>query len=466
MRREKNTLQFRHELRQFILPTLTYYLKLIQLPNLELETYLRQELEVNPLLEEVSPEQSGETEENETETQEGEKTDTDMKEAKEANEFDLLELFAEESISYQEKKDDQFDLMDNVPAQEERLYDYLLRQAVRAFTGRELEIAKMIISNIEEDGHLSTPPEELIPDGFNINEVIQVIKKIQRFDPVGCAWCDSKEPLLAQLCALGYAPDSVEYILVRDYLKDLSSNRRKEILKELNIGEERFLKAKEVIMKLDPKPGWRYSATPSRYVSPDFIVRWSDNKLVAQLTSDYVPRIRIRKQYLEILKNPKSVPSEELAFIRKRFQAAQNIIIAIEQRRKTLTRIVEGILEFQREFFENGYDHLKSITMTEFARQLSVNPSTISRAIANKYMDSPWGVHKLKFFFTAAVGQTDKHLILNKIKEIIENEDKSSPLSDTQIARKLSRQGIIISRRTVSKYRDLLNIPAHQYRRA
>jgi RNA polymerase sigma-54 factor len=200
-------------------------------------------------------------------------------------------------------------------------------------------------------------------------------------------------------------------------------------------------------------------------VNPDFIIRWSDNKLCANLNDESPPRIRVRREYLQMLRNRKNIPKEQLDFVRQKIQAAQNFIMAIEQRRKTLHRIINGILEYQHEFFERGYSHLKPITMTEFARQLSVNPSTISRALASKYLESPQGIHQLKFFFTAAVGHTDKRIIFQKIKEIVDNEDKSSPLSDTQIAKKLSREEIIISRRTISKYRELIGIPAHQFRR-
>jgi RNA polymerase sigma-54 factor len=187
--------------------------------------------------------------------------------------------------------------------------------------------------------------------------------------------------------------------------------------------------------------------------------------LVGALNEENAPRVRIRRQYLEIMKHKAGVPKDQVTFVRQRVQSAQNLIMAIEQRRRTLCRILNGILEYQHDFFERGYNYLKPMTMTEFARQLNVNPSTISRALANKYLESPWGIHRMKFFFTAAVGHTDKRIIFKRIKEIVDNEDKSSPLSDTQIVKKLSRQGIIISRRTISKYRDLLSIPAQQFRR-
>lgn len=461
MNKYRHELQYRPELRQYMLPTLVYYLKLIEIPNLELENYLRHEVEINPLLEETLQEPSAETddpgEENPAE---------ESKEESESVDLRLLELFAEDTTINFGKEERQLDPFDNVPSQDEKLYDILMRQARAIFNEQDMEIAGIIISNIEDDGHLAASPEEISNEKLALEDILRVLKKIQHFEPVGCAWRDPKEPLLVQLCHLGHNEDSVEYILVKNHLRDLKGNHPREIIKKLNIDAARFTKAKEIIMQLDPKPGWRYSGTTSRYVSPDFIIRWRDNKLCAVLNNEErMPRIRIRRQYLNMVKSKSNAPKEEIDFVKRRIQSAQNLIIAIDQRRKTLTRIINSILEYQRDFFEKGYNFLKPITMTEFAKQLSVNTSTISRALANKYLESPWGIHKLKFFFTAAVSDTDKRIIFKKISEIVESEDKTSPLSDTQIAKKLSRQGIIISRRTISKYRDLIGIPAHQFRR-
>jgi RNA polymerase sigma-54 factor len=454
----RSELQFRPELKHYILPTLKYYLKLIELPNLEIENYIRHELEANPMLEELSAEAAPESDERES-------SDEDKPEdLKEIEELNIAELFADTPSTVYESSTEDFDPLDNVPAQGEKLNDYLLRQAFTAFQDQDLEIARMVISNIEDDGYLSSSPEEMADEGYELEDVRRIIMRIQRFDPVGCAWRDKKEPLFVQLEVLGCGSDSVECVLVRDYLKDMRSNRYAEILKTLGISEERFLKAREMVLKLDPKPGWRYSNVASGYVSPDFVIRWRDNRLDASLNDDTVPRVRLRRQYVEVLKNPKGVPREQLEFIRQRARAAQHVIVAIEQRRKTMLRILDNLLEYQRNFFEKGYNYLRPITMTEFARQLSVNPSTISRALANKYIESPQGIHKLKFFFNAPLGDTDKRIIFKKIQEIVEKEDKTSPLSDTQISQKLGRQGIVISRRTVSKYRDLMGIPTHQYR--
>jgi RNA polymerase sigma-54 factor len=457
----RSELQYRPELRHYILPTLKYYLKLIELPNLEIETYLRHELESNPILEEISTDTAAESEEGT-----GSEEENAPQDEKENEEFNVAELFTDAPSAVYESNPDEMDPLDNVPAQGDKLNDYLLRQAWIVFQDQDLEIARLIISSIEDDGFLATSPEEIASEGYDIGDLHRIIKRIQRFDPIGCAWRDKKEPLLIQLEALGCAPDSIECTLVREYLKDIKSNRYQEILKALNIDEKRFLKARELILKLDPKPGWRYSNVALGYVSPDFVIRWRDNRLTANLNEDTIPRVRLRRQYVEILKNPKGVPREQLDFIKQRARAAQHLIIAIEQRRKTMLRILDSLLEYQHDFFEKGYKYLKPITMTDFAHQLSVNPSTISRALANKYIESPQGIHKLKFFFSAPIGDTDKRIVFQQIQEIVDNEDKSSPLSDTQISQKLGRQGIVISRRTVSKYRDLMGIPTHQYRSA
>jgi RNA polymerase sigma-54 factor len=458
MNKHRHELQYRPELKQYMLPTLVYYLKLIEIPNLELENYLRQEIETNPLLEETPLETDNEDTDDTSTDDEPNDSDDDI-------DFGLLELFAEDTKMNFNKEENQFDPLDNIPAQGERLYDVLMRQARATFNEEEMKIAELIISNIEEDGHLTIPRTEIGNGQYDEGVIMHVLKQIQYFKPVGCAWCHTIEPLLIQLSYLGYDKSSIEYELVQHHLKNLKGNHPKDIMKKLGIDIKRFNEAKEIILTLDPKPGWRCSGTTSRYVSPDFIIRWQDNELCAVLNEERKPRIRVRRQYLDMVRSKKNASKEEIEFIKQRIQSAQNLIIAIDQRRKTLTRIINSILEYQREFFEKGYGHLKPITMTAFAKQLNVNTSTISRALANKYLESPLGIHKLKFFFTAAVGDTDKRVIFKKISEIVDSEDKSSPLSDTQIAKKLSRQGIIISRRTISKYRDLIGIPAHQFRR-
>ncbi|MGQ9816978.1 MAG: RNA polymerase factor sigma-54 [bacterium] len=434
-----------------ILPSVVYYLKLLEMPNIELETLIRQELDSNPLLEEVEYES-----EEELVAMESEKS------VNKKEEFDLLDFYARDDLPNQQEPDeDQLDLFENAPADNDKLYDHLMKQAERKFADKDLEIAELIISNIEDDGYLTVSPEELAGEGYDINDIKRIKNEIQFFDPVGCAWRDVREPLLAQLQHLGYSPESIECLLIKDHLIDLRNGNLNEILKKLAIDEEDLIKAKQAIMKLDPKPGLRYSSLNSPYVYPDFVIFWQDNNLKARLNEENVCRIRIKREYLEKCNQS----NDEAEYVKQKLRSAQRLIFAIEKRRKTLTRIINAILEFQKEYFLKGEAFLKSITMMDFAKQLGVNPSTISRAIANKYLESPRGIHKLKFFFTAPVGKTDKIYIFEKIKEIITNEDKSSPLSDAQITKKLARTGIIVSRRTVAKYRETLNIPPHHLRK-
>jgi len=437
------------EISPHILPSLIYYLKLLEMPNIELETLVRQELDTNPLLDEIAYEPEEELAESE-------------KPNNKKEDFDLLDFYARDDIpNLSEPEEEQLDLFENTPAQNDKLYDHLMRQAERKFTGKDLEIAELIISNIEDDGYLTASSEELIREEYDINDIERVKKEIQFFDPVGCAWRDVREPLLAQLQHLGYSLNSIECLLIKDYLKNLRNGNLKECLEKLNIDEERLAKAKQIIMKLDPKPGLQYTSLNSPYVYPDFIIFWQDNNLYTRLNEENIPRIRVKREYLEKLNQP----GDEAEFVRQKLRSAQNLIFAIEKRRKTLTRIMTAILDYQKEYFLRGDSFLKSITMVDFAKQLGVNPSTVSRAIANKYLESPRGIHKMKFFFTAPLGKTDKKYIFDKIKESIVNEDKSAPLSDTQIAKKLARMGIIISRRTVAKYREILNIPPHHLRK-
>ncbi len=440
-------------LRYLLLPSLTCYLKLLALPNVELEGLIQAEIDSNPLLEEITSEPELE----ETQTDKG-KEDTE--------EFGILDLYAGNSNIAYDNIEEEFDPMENIPAQNDKLYDYLMRQAERKFKGLDLEIAELIISNIEDDGYLAVSPEDLSQDNYKIEDIQRIRKEIQLFDPPGCAWREVKEALLAQLEKLGYPQDSLEYILIRDYLPRFNkTNGYREIKKKLNISEERLNTAKGVLMKLDPRPGLRYSAAPSGYIIPDFIIYWQDDRLVARVNDDNIPRIRIKEQYIQKIKHPENLAAEELEFLKEKLRSAKNLLVAIEKRHKTLSKIINNLLEYQRDYFLKGPAYLKPITMVDFAKRLGVSPSTISRAVANKYIESPCGIHKMKFFFTAPVGKMDKRYILKKIKEIIEHEDKNSPFSDSQLARKLVRSGIIISRRTVTKYREQLNIPPNQYRK-
>jgi len=421
---------------------------------MELENLINSELNSNPLLEEVDSELEEPLIKEENKSQA-------------SDEFSILDFYADSpNFSCEDENTEiEYDPLENIPTEDDKLYFHLLRQAERKFQGRDLEIAELIISNIEDDGYLAVSPEELCQDKYDICEVQKIRKEIQLFDPPGCAWREVKESLLAQLEKMGYKEDSLEYLLVRDYLSQLKNNNYREILKKLNVDEKRFNEARRVLMKLEPRPGLKYSSSTSGYITPDFIIKWQDDKLVALVKDDNIPRIRIKASYLEKLRNPQNLSPGELEFIKEKLQSARNLIFAIEKRHNTLSKIINHLLNYQRDYFLKGQNYLKSITMVDFAKRIGVSPSTVSRAMANKYLESPCGIHKMKFFFSAPLGKTDKGYIISKIRDIIESENPATPFSDSQIAKKLARLGIIISRRTVTKYREQLKIPPHQLRK-
>jgi len=435
--------QLRDELRLVPSPKLIQFLNLLQLPTVELELLVRRELETNPCLEEVveTSKETGETSE----------------------EYSTAELIGEDTLPQPvEPAAGEFDRLENVPAPVSRLGEELLRQSRSVFNSEQMKIAEFVIINLNDDGFLLLSNDE-ITDGLGVpaDEANLVVDTLGRFNPVGCARRSVRESFLAQLEEKGYDAECVEYIIVRDHFADLCGSKRKNLLKRLSMSPERFSESLKVIGELESRPGRKFFSAQPGYVNPDFSVEWQEGKLWAIYNGDYLPRIRLRPQYLEMLRNPDLFADDEVKYVQKKVRSAHLFLTAIEQRRMTLNRIMNRVIEYQREFFENGYEHLKPMTMTDLAQKLGVNVSTVSRAIHGKYVESPWGIHELKFFFSAAVSDMDKRIILGKIEEYINREDKSRPLSDQEIARRLAREGINISRRTVTKYREVLGITAH-----
>jgi RNA polymerase sigma-54 factor len=438
--------QLREELRLVPSPKLIQFLTLLQMPTVELEQLIRRELESNPVLEEAA---------------EPAKEKSDSEESTE--EYSSAELLGYDVLPQPSAPaGDGYDLLENVPAPMSKLGEELLRQARSVFGPDQLRIAEFVIGNLTDDGFLLLGDEEIATTvGAPVGDVVNVVELIGHFNPVGCARRSLRESFLSQLEEQGYDAECVEYLMVRDHFDDLTGSRRKNMLKSLGITAERCGEALKVIGGLEMRPGRKFFTPPPGYVNPDFTVQWQDGKLWAAYNDDYLPRVRLRPKYVEMMRNPEGFADDELKFMRKKVKSAHLFLTAIEQRRLTLNRIINRILEYQDEFFEKGYEFLKPMTMTELAAKLGVNVSTVSRAIQGKYVESPWGIHELKFFFSAAVCDMDKRLILTKIREYIDGEDKSRPLSDQEITRRLGREGITISRRTVTKYREALGIGPH-----
>ncbi len=435
--------ELREELRLIPSPKLIQFLNLLQLPIVELELLIRKELETNPCLEEV--------------------VEVSEEKHSSSEEYDIVDFFSEDNYPQPtEKRRFDGDPLENIPAPFSRLGEELTRQAKSIFNPDQLKIAEFVIINLNDDGFLLLSPEEIASSlDVLLEEVNVIIDTISHFNPVGCAKRSVQESFLVQLAEQGYDEESLEYVIIRDHFNELCGSKRKNLLKKLNIDVEKLNEVMKIIGGLEQRPGRKFFSAQPGYVNPDFSVEWQEGNIVAIHNDEYLPRVRLKSRYIEIIKNPDQFSEDELKFVRKKLKSAHFFLTAIEQRRMTLNRIINKIIEHQHDFFEKGYDFLKPITMTEMAQQLGVNVSTISRAIQGKYVESPWGIHELKFFFSAPVYDMDKRIILSKIEEFIKQEDKMRPLSDHEISKRLNREGITISRRTVTKYRELLGIPSH-----
>jgi len=257
--------------------------------------------------------------------------------------------------------------------------------------------------------------------------------------------------------------DSLAYVLVRDHLDDLLKKRYAEIARKLKKTIKEIQKAADVIGKFDPRPGARYSQEEPRYIIPDLIVEKVDDDYIVEINDRNIPRLRINRAYRDILTNAKSRSKEEHDYVVDKLNSARWLINTIEQRRQTMLKVMQAILEAQRGFFDKGVEHLKPLTLQEIAERVGLHESTVSRVTSNKYVQTPRGVFELKFFFSTGLKTDDGDVassrrIKTRIAEMIEKEDKRHPLSDQEIARRLKEEGFLVARRTVAKYRDQLGL--------
>jgi RNA polymerase sigma-54 factor len=354
-------------------------------------------------------------------------------------------------------------IVNSVTLQEE------LMQQFRLTSDNEKEhiIAEHIIGNIDENGYLACSCEEIAAaNSFNIEQVNTVLNIIQGFDPPGIAARDLPECLFLQLKRLG-KESSNEAKIVLNYLKELAAKKYAVISKALNIPLSQIKKYAQNIGGLEPKPCRNYSDEALKIV-PDVILEKNSDKYEIIINSKNLPRLSISQMYKKMLKE-KKCEKEALEYIKEKLQNAQNLISGLSQRQQTLEKVTKCIIDYQKEFIEKGVLNLKPLTLKEVAEKLQVHPSTISRTVANKYIQTPYGTFPLKNFFSQAVSQEQGDLSNQKIKatidELVKTEPPQKPLSDQAIVKALKGKGITISRRTVTKYRNALKIPPAHLRR-
>jgi len=462
----------RLSLQQILAPQLQQSLHLLQVSTLELQSLVQEELQQNPLLEEQTkdePRVEAEAPAGEAEAAKAdEKAELDFKE-----EFDVLaklddewrEYFSQTHVhrSNSTEQDEQRQHFFDSITEQESLQQHLLGQL--NFTNQDeaqRKVVELLIGNINDDGYLLTPIEEVaVSSGLALEPLQKALDLIQTFHPVGVGGRNLQECLLIQLARIGKA-DSIEAQMVRDHIEDLGRRRYPEIARSLNLSVQEVQELANFISTLEPKPGRMFSTEQHQYVSADVVVQRVNGEYVVILNDEQIPHLRISNTYKELMADPAKA-AEAKDYIRDKIRAGKFLIKSIHQRQQTIGNIAKVIVERQREFLDKGIAHLKPLTMAQVAEVVGVHETTVSRAVANKYMQTPQGLFEMKFFFTPGFqteggGTMSNTSVKDEIAKLIEREDDAKPLSDQEIVAILKEKGIPIARRTVAKYRNELNI--------
>jgi RNA polymerase sigma-54 factor len=328
-----------------------------------------------------------------------------------------------------------------------------------------------IIGNLDEaTGFLDATIEEIAAMGnWSPETVEQALQIIQRLDPVGVAAKNVRESLLIQLEYYGYS-ERLAYRMVRDSFENLQTHKLPELAKNLNVSVEDILAEMAIIKKMDPKPGRKYSSDEAQPVVPEVTIEKLGEDYLIRFEDDGMPSLRINKTYRQMMES-KDSSKETRDYIKERFRSAVDLLKNIEHRRQTIYRVCQSIVERQHEFLDHGVEHIKPMMLKDIAEDIGMHLSTVSRVVNRKYVNTPQGVYELRRFFTEGMrsdsGEDVSTRVLKlKIKKMIEEEDSRNPITDDEIAKRVAREGVKLSRRTVAKYRDQMNIPGSRERRS
>lgn len=463
---------FQQQRQQMLLaPQLRQSLELLQVPVLELRSLVQQELERNPTLEE----KPAENERVEVET--GEEDAKRAEEQEFQDEFKKLAALDDEWREYFRQSQSarpynadeaaKREFLMNSLTRSDSLQEHLLYQLhLASLSEHDQKIGELIIGSITDDGFLTTSPEEMaLAGGYAPGEIERVLATILEFDPIGVAARDLRECLLLQLERLG-KKDSLAAMIVQNHLEDLGAKKFVQIAKAQDVTVAAVQAAGRLIATLEPKPGRRFSSEESAYVTPEVLVQKVRGEYVVMMDNEQMPHLSISKHYRQLMEDP-ATSREVKSYIREKIRAGAFLIKSIQQRQQTIFRIATEIIKVQHDFLERGVTQLKPLTMAQIAVIIGVHETTVSRAIANKYMLTPNGLFEMKYFFTPGYQTADGHSVSNKvikdaIAQLVAAEDAAHPLSDQVIVAKLKEKGMSVARRTIAKYREELRIlPSH-----
>lgn len=447
-------------------------LQILQYNAQELDMHVQNELESNPVLELVVPDEP-------VETLPREAPETNGHDGSDFNDAESMEDFVspwEERIkegrdlSVNRELLERRDYYENSITKEESLTSHLLTQLRMAYgDGGQYAIGERIIGDIDERGYFTGSIDEIAVElEVPLEDVERILYRIQRFEPAGIGARDVVECLLLQINA-EYPYDEQLRTLVQDHFEALQHRQIPKIAKAMNIAPEQVEELRRKLATLDPWPGLEFESEPTQYIAPDLVVSKEEGEWVVSLTSEGGPALKINDGYRALAKS-KGVERDDKSFLRDKLESAKWLIRNIEQRRQTILKVGMAIMEFQREFLERGPDAIRPLTLQEIADVVGVHEATVSRTTRGKYIQTPQGLFELKYFFSPGLksahgeDQSAKSVQL-RVKKIVDTEDKSKPLSDQKIADMLKKEGLTIARRTVTKYREALNIPATNLRK-
>lgn len=476
------SLQQKLQLQLKLAPQIIQSIEILQLPALDLREMIDQELLENETLElsEVREEPR----------------DTALDEAnKEGHEDDEYEQIYEQLESMSEEaafdfssrrrapltedgKDRKLEALQNTASRPVGFSDNLIDQLTYAnVPERLLPLVRAIIYSLDDGGYLLDDLADVVRfvnSGLNgelpytEEEAEEALAIVQQLDPPGVGARDIQEALLLQLDPKDPRHE-LKRRIIADYLEDINKNRLPKVARELGIEIEEVSELVTEIAHLSPRPGSSYVTEETHYITPDVVVEWVDGEYEVRLEDDYFPTLKISPRYLKMLHDHKEDPKVR-EHIKKKIESARWLIDSIEQRQNTLQKVVRAIIRRQKDFLDFGVSHLRPLKMQEIADELGIHVSTVSRAISDKYLQCHRGIFPLKFFFTGGTEAEDGTVesrvsVKQKVKQIIDEEDKKNPLSDEDIAKKLQEEGLSIARRTVTKYRKQLKVPSSRQRR-
>lgn len=432
---------------------------ILQLTTLALEARVNQELEQNPVLEEVPPEEK-EVEENQ---------DSDQKEEEVIDWEEILPQNDdyEPKVEYDRSKEE----FQPVQVSPRGMVDYLFDQLkMMNLTPEEVQVANEIIWNLDDRGYLSIPIENIAySQSVSVEHAERVLKQLQQMDPPGIAARNLQECLLIQLEQMENTEDA--QLIIREYFDDFANRRFQQIIKSLGWSKERIQAVQDTVQKLNPKPGVSLMGTDPQYIVPDLIVEKIGDEFIIEVNDYRVPELRISSGYLNMISNSEKLSTDTKQYLKKKIDMAKWFIQSIHQRRLTMIKVMKAIIERQREFFEDCRNPLKPMILKDIAEDVNMDISTISRVTNGKYVQLSSGIYELKYFFNEGMvdgsgEEISTRIIKDKLKTIIESEDKQKPYSDDHLAQLLKQEGYPIARRTVAKYREQLKIPVARLRRS